>query len=328
VCNSDGEVRQVEDNSIIKSGAELADASGAARASAALTPEEVNKGPATKAAVATLPLAAIKTKTESAAGFLSLPRRGKHLVFDGRFLHAAPVELRSLNSNHDKNNSSDQTNKNSNNSKIGAAKRSNDGSSKHSSSSSSSSSASSSASDADDDSVRVTLLVNVWLHHQPFGIEALDREAAAAVAAAGVEAAITSTTATVGSSAIATATTTSTTAAAAAADGAASSEPSRCGAADLLHDSSEVVWDVGILIPIADAPHSNRLQTHTFPVCTSLGHLKLTCPFPTELPSLSDAAVASGDDSSRSPGETPSSLNSGSYRLLFNEGNMPLLNSN
>ena len=150
MCNSDGEVRQVEDNSIIKSGAELADASGAARASAALTPEEVNKGPATKAAVATLPLAAIKTKTESAAGFLSLPRRGKHLVFDGRFLHAAPVELRSLNSNHDKNNSSDQTNKNSNNSKIGAAKRSNDGSSKHSSSSSSSSASSSNSSSSGD----------------------------------------------------------------------------------------------------------------------------------------------------------------------------------
>lgn len=52
--------------------------------------------------------------------FISWPRRGKHLVFDGRFLHGAPSDL---------------------------------------------------LSEKETVNLRVTFLVNIWLHHKPLGIE-------------------------------------------------------------------------------------------------------------------------------------------------------------
>lgn len=54
------------------------------------------------------------------SAFVSWPRKGKHLVFDGRFLHGAPSNLLPKEENID---------------------------------------------------VRVTFLVNIWLHHKPLGVE-------------------------------------------------------------------------------------------------------------------------------------------------------------
>ena len=314
MCNSDGEVCWTEDSGEASTSTEPA----------ALRPAKASKGTAaTEAAAASPEPTPSKAETRTkAAGFLSLPRRGKHLVFDGRLLHAAPVELRCLNSTNGSS-SGEHTNVGSSSKKhniSGSSSSSQNGSATNGSNSSSSSGDKSGISTIHE-SVRVTLLVNVWLHHQPFGIEVLDREAAAAVAAAGVES--TDTFAMVDSATIATATTRATTAAAAEADAPSTEPPPPVAASThLLQSGFEVVWDAGTPVPMADGSSPALMQVHTFPVGTSLGQLKLTCPFPTVLPPLNDVNLASEGDR---PEEVPSSSNSGSFHLLFDEGNMPQL---
>jgi len=98
--------------------------------------------------------------------------------------------------------------------------------------------------------------VNVWLHHQPLGIDALDRGAAAAVAAAGAQEA-------------------------AAGAGAAA-------AANLLLGAG-AVWDAGVLVAVA-ASSSALAQTHAFSLRTTSGRRELSCTFPVALPSRDASA--------------------------------------
>ena len=77
-----------------------------------------------------------------ASGFLSFPRAGKHLVFDGRLLHGVPADLAAID--------------------PGGAPPA-------------------STSAQQPLAPRVTLLVNVWLGHQPIGIEPLERSVAAVI---------------------------------------------------------------------------------------------------------------------------------------------------
>ena len=74
------------------------------------------------------------------SAFVSFPRRGKSMVFDGRYLHAAPQELRLLRPK--------------------------------------------TLTQETEEGLRVSLLVNVWLNHQPLGIDLLDRQVAAELPAA------------------------------------------------------------------------------------------------------------------------------------------------
>ena len=119
---------------------------------------------------------------------MSHPVRGKHVSFDGRYLHGAPAQLATLTQQQQQQQQKQQQEHTSlppppppplQQPSSAAIETSPSYVDKHDISNNTSSSSSSSTSDdelVNDEELRVTFLVNIWLNHHPAGIGPLPEE--------------------------------------------------------------------------------------------------------------------------------------------------------